>query len=58
MTTIGKVRSIVGTWNSLERCAEIDKDTKIFLVTKKKRKKNEDLLLEATKMHEVISESL
>ena len=56
LAAISEIMSINNTENSGRRIKEIDKDTKIFLI--KENKRDEDLLLESTKMHIVIAKSL
>ena len=48
--------NINNTENNGKKIEEIDKDTKIFLI--KENERNEDSLLEATKIHIAIAKSL
>ena len=56
LSAIGEIRNISNTEDSGRRIEEIDKDTEIFLI--KQNERDEDLLLEAIKMHITIAKSL
>ena len=56
LSAICEIRNISNTEDSGRRIEEIDKDTEIFLI--KQNERDEDLLLEVTKMHITIVKSL
>ena len=56
LAAIGEVINISDTKNSRIRIEKIDKDTEIFLIDENER--DEDLFLEAIKMHITIAKSL
>ena len=56
LAAIGEIMNISNTENNARRLEEIDKDTEIFLI--KENERDENLLLETTKIHIAIAKSL
>ena len=56
LETIGEIKNISITENNASWIVEVDKDTENFMINE--NEKDEDLLLEATKMHIAIAKFL